>query len=138
MEPSRLPFSLSGLYGGCAKLDGLVILSPEHLTLEYRAIAMFGVWNGRVNTRTIGWKDLERAECGRGFFAPWLTLTARTLSAFDTLPCANSFQLKLAVPWKYRRLLRSLTSEINLHLSFREADRLRDRSFGSGGGQLSI
>ncbi len=128
METSRLPFCVDGLYAGCAKLDGLVILSPEILTLEYRMKDnVFGAFSGQINTRTIAWQDIERAECGLGFFSPWLALTARTLNAFDKLPCTDPSQLRLGIAWKYRHQLRALTSEINLHLSFRDADRLRHR-----------
>lgn len=134
METSRLPFRIRGLYGGCAKLDGLVILSPEHLTLEYRMVdSWIGAFSGQITTRAIGWQDLERAECGLGFFSPWLALTARALSVFDKLPCKDPSQLKLGVAWKYRRQLRALTSEINLHLSFQQADRLRHRLPGGVG-----
>lgn len=128
MELIRIPFRLKGLYGGVAKLDGLVILGPEHLTLEYRmSDTIVGAFSGNITTRTIAWADIERADCGLGFFTPWLTLAARRLSAFDKLPCKDPSRLRLRVPWAHRRQLRALTSEINLHLSFREADRLRAR-----------
>jgi hypothetical protein len=134
MEPIRIPFRLKGLYGGCAKLDGLVILSPEHLTLEYRMTdTIVGAFSGGVTTRTIAWEDIERADCGLGFFMPWLTLAARRLSVFDKLPCKDPSRLRLRIPWGHRRQLQALTSEINMHLSFLEADRLRGRVGGSAG-----
>ena len=128
MEISRLPFRLGGLYGGCAKLDGLIIVSPENLTLEYRMTDnLIGAWGGPIVTRSFVWRDLERAECGLGFFSPWLALTARSLSTFDQLPCTDPCRLKLGIAWKHRRQLRTVSSEINLHLSYQEADRLRRR-----------
>jgi hypothetical protein len=62
-----------------------------------------------------------------GFFMPWLLLSARTLSALNDLPTPNPGQLRLRIPWKHRRQLRALTSEINLMLSYEEADRYRRR-----------
>jgi hypothetical protein len=56
---------------------------------------------------------------------PWLSLASRALSTFDGLPSPDPCQLRLRVPWKHRRQLRALTSEINLQLSYREADRYR-------------
>lgn len=132
METVRLPFHIKGLYGGCAKIVGLIIPSAENLTLEYRVTdTLLRAFSGEINTRTIAWQDIESAECGLGFFAPWLTLVARTLSTFDKLPCSDPSRLRLRIAWRYRRQLRALTSEINLHLSYREADRLRHRTLGA-------
>jgi hypothetical protein len=124
MESIRLPFLINRLYGGIAKLDGIASLNPEHLTLEYRMSDSFiGAITGGVKTRTIAWTEIERAECGLGFFSPWLTLGARTLTTFDNLPCPSPMLLRLRIPWRHRRQLRALTSEINLQLSYQDADR---------------
>ena len=126
MEIIRLPFRIGGLYGGVARLDGIVILSAEHLTLEYRMTdTLVGTITGGIRSRAIPWTELERADCGLGFFSPWLRLTARALSTFDGLPAPDPCQLRLGIPWKHRRQLRALTGEINLQLSYREADRYR-------------
>jgi hypothetical protein len=128
MESSSLPFTIEGLYAGCAKLKGLLFVDPEEVKLEYQLkLTMFGVFSGPINSHAIAMATLERAECGLGFFAPWLVLTARTLNAFGALPGSDAAQLKLRIPWKYRRQLRVLTSDINLQLSFRDADRYRER-----------
>jgi hypothetical protein len=126
MENIRLPFRIGGLYGGMARLDGLVILSAESLTLEYRmSDTLVGTITGGIKSRSIPWSELDRAECGLGFFTPWLSLASRALSTFDGLPSPDPCQLRVRVPWKHRRQLRALTSEINLQLSYREADRYR-------------
>ncbi len=132
METSRLPFRIGSLYGGCAKIDGIIILSSEYLTLEYRmSDAWIGAWNGGITTRTLAWSDLERAECGLGFFSPWLILSARRMNTFDKLPSSDGLRLRVGVRWKDRRQLRAVTSEINLVLSFNEADRYRHRLPGA-------
>src|SRR5687768_6261549 len=112
MENIRLPFRIGGLYGGMARLDGLVILSPECLTLEYRMSDTFvGTITGGIKSRSVPWAELDRAECGLGFFMPWLSLASQALSTFDGLPSADPCQLRLRIPWKHRRRLRALTSE---------------------------
>jgi hypothetical protein len=128
METVRLPFEISGLYGGCAKIEGFATSTAESLSLEFRmSDTLIGAWNSGISTRQILWSDLERAECGLGFFMPWLLLHARSLSAFDKLPSKQPGQLRLRIPWRCRRPLRALTAEINLHLSYAEADRYRLR-----------
>jgi len=128
MDTIRLPFEISGLYAGCAKIEGIALSSPELLTLEYRVSdTIIGAWSGEICTRKIAWTDIERAECGFGIFSPWLLLSARTLTAFDKLPSSTPGQLRLRIPWKHRLQLRALTSEINLLLSYNEADRYRQR-----------
>jgi hypothetical protein len=128
METIRIPFEITGLYAGCAKMEGIATSTAESLNLEFRiSDAWFGTWNSGVSTRQIPWSDLERAECGLGFFSPWLLLCARSLSAFDNLPSKQPAQLRLRIRWGHRRLLRALAAEINLHLSYAEADRYRQR-----------
>ena len=129
METIRLPFKIGSLYGGCAKLEGFVILEAEHLTLEYRMSdnLLGGLWAGNITRKSVAYRDLDRADYGLGFFLPRLHLTARSLSAFHDLPTADGATLKLSIPWGYRHQLRSLTSTINLQLSFHEADRYRDK-----------
>src|SRR4051794_34475391 len=111
METTRIPFEIAGLYAGCAKISGIAMFSAGQLTLEYRVTdTIVGAWSGEITTRTIAWADLERAECGNGFFSPWLLLTARTMTAFDKLPSPAPGQLRLSIPWKHRRQLRAVTS----------------------------
>ena len=128
MEIIRLPFEISGILAGAAKMEGFATSSPESLVLEFRlSDTIVGVWNSEVRTREIPWSQLDRAECGLGFFRPWLLLMAGTMTVFDKLPSAKPGQLRLRIPWKHRRQLRALTSEINLLLSYKEADRYRAR-----------
>lgn len=132
MEIIRLPFLIAGLYGGCVKIEGIATSTSESLNLEFRMRdTLFGAWNSGISTRQIPWSDLERAECGLGFFTPWLLLCARSLSAFDKLPSKQAGQLRLRIPWRYRRQLRTLNAEINLHLSYADAERYRSRLPGS-------
>jgi len=126
MDTIRLPFHISGLYAGCAKIEGIVVASAETLTMEYRVSdTIIGAWSGEIVTRKFSWTEIERAECGNGFFTPWLRLSARTLTVFDKLPSSSPGPILLRIPWKHRRQLRALTSEINLQLSDNEADRYR-------------
>ena len=132
METIRLPFQISGLYAGCAKIEGIVVASAEMVTMEYRVSdTIIGAWSGEIVTRKFSWAEIERAECGNGFFTPWLRLSARTLTVFDKLPSSSPGQIRLRIPWKHRRQLRALTSEINLQLSYNEADRYRHQLPGS-------
>lgn len=132
METFRLPFEIIGLYAGCAKIEGIAIFNPESVTLEYRVSdTIIGAWSGEINTRKILWTDLERVECGVRLFSPWMLLSARTLTAFDKLPSPTPAQLRLSIPWKHRSQLRTVTSEINLLLSYHEADRYRERLPGN-------
>ena len=126
MESIRLPFQIVGLFAGAAKMEGIATSTPESLVLEFRLTdTLIGAWTGGVTLRAIPWAELEEAQCGPGFFSPWLLLTARSLAVFDRLPGPSPGQLRLKVPWRHRRKLRALTSEINLLLSYMEADRYR-------------
>lgn len=131
MDTAHIPFCIDSLYAGCMKLDGIIKAEPEHLTLEYRmSDNLLGAWTGGVTTRTIAYSELESAECRVGFFTARLLLNARGMQVFDKLPMSAPAQLSLGVPWRLRRQLRAFASEINLALSYRAADRLRDRAEG--------
>ena len=133
MESFRLPFEISGLYAGCAVLRGMIRSTPEFLLLEYKiSDTLIGAFSGGLQTREIAWTDIERAESGKGFFSPWLQLTARSMKAIDKLPCTVPGQVRFSIPWKHRRQVRAMASEINLMLSYREADRVLERLPGDG------
>ncbi len=137
MDHFRIPFQIWGLFAGCAKIEGIISSNEEALSLEYRVSdTIIGAWSGDITTRRFVWADLERAECGSGFFSPWLVLCADKLSVFDKLPSKTPGQLRLRIPWRHRRQLRALTSEINLLLSYREADRYRQQLSGPAGGEV--
>jgi len=128
MDIAQLPFCLGSLYGGCVKIDGIMKAGPEQITLEYRlSDNLLGAWTGAITTRTVAYRDLERAEYRPGFFSPHLLLTARSMQLFDKLPTSAPAQLSLSVPWKHRHQLRAFASEINLYLSYSAADRHRPR-----------
>lgn len=139
MESISIPFQLNGMYGGAARLEGFAALTPDGLALEYRlSDTIVGVFTGEVQTCVIPFVELQRAACGLGFFMPWLAISSRKMSTFDKFPTKEPGQLCLRVRWKHRRQLRALTSEINLQLSYLEADRYR-RHFSDQGqsGQIS-
>jgi len=126
MEPTRIPFKIASAYAGCAKVDGLIVVSSESLALEYRVSDKWlGALKSGVIKRTVPYAALERAEYRMGFFKPSVLFTARSLDAFANLPCADPTFLRLLVPWRYRRAARSAAAEINLYILFNEPSRFR-------------
>src|SRR4051812_78738 len=104
MEFIRLPFFISGMFGGAAKLEGFAALTAEGLAFEYRlSDTIVGVFSGGVQTCLAPFAEIEQATCGLGFFTPWLGIGARKLTTFEQFPTKEPGQLRLRVRWKYRQ-----------------------------------
>ena len=126
VEPTRIPFKIESAYAGCAKIDGLLVVSSEQLSFEYRVIDRWlGILKSAVLKRNLAYGAVQAAEYRCRFFRPSILLTARRLDAFDNFPCADPTVLQLNVPWKYRSLLRKTVAEINLYILFNEPNRFR-------------
>lgn len=124
----RIPFTIPKVYAGCAKVEGFLCVETEHLVLEYKmSDNLFGALSTGIIRRIVKYDDLDAAEYRLGFFKPRLILSARTLSAFEKLPGAEHALFTIHIPLRYWRRLRPITSEINLYLSYTEADRYRHR-----------
>jgi hypothetical protein len=134
-ELARLPFMITDIYAGFAKIHGIMIVTPERLLFEYQmSDNVFGAIAGRITKRSVNFGDLEKVERKTGFFAPRVNLTAKRLETFSKFPHRDPSIFQIRVSWKNRKLIRPALAEIELHLSYVEADRFRERLGGMEGG----
>ena len=128
MEKHRLPFSITEVYGGFVRIDGILIVEEEHLLFEYQmADNMVGAVRGKIQTRKVRYQDIEAVESKTGWFSTWIEFRAKSLRTFDKFPQKDGANLKIAIEKKHRKRMDSALSEIELQRSYIEADRFLNK-----------
>ena len=128
MEVARVPFFISDIFAGFAKIHGIMIVTPEQLIFEYQmSDNVFGAISGKIAKRAVGYGELAAVESATGFFKPRLIFRAKGLETFSKFPHRDPSLFCIRVSWKNRKLIKPALAEIGLNLSFAEADRFRER-----------
>jgi hypothetical protein len=128
MELARLPFFISDIFAGFAKIHGIMIVTPEKVIFEYQMTDnVFGAISGKIAKRSVAYRELAAVESATGFFKPRVIFTAKGLETFSKFPHRDPSVFCIRVAWKNRKLIKQALAEIGLNLSFAEADRFRER-----------
>lgn len=125
MERLRLPFTVSEIYGGFARVDGLLVVAEKHLEFEYQTSDnVLGAVRGKIQKRKVRYADLESVKSKLGWFSCWIEFHARSLKTFANFPQKDRTAFRITVEKKHRTKMNSALSEIELQRSYIEADRL--------------
>jgi len=125
MEQHRLPFSITEVYAGFARVDGFLVLTDEHMLFEYQvADNMLGALRGKIRKSKIRYGSIEAVESRNGWFSSWIEFRAKTMRTFAKFPHKDRTTLRVAVEKKHRKALKAALSEIDLRRSYAAADRL--------------
>lgn len=125
MEQLRLPFTITEVYEGFARVDGFLMVAEEHLLFEYQmADNMLGAFRGKVQKRKIRYRDVEAVEFKRGWFSTWIEFRAKHMRTFAKFPHKDRTTLRVTIDKKHRNAMKDVLSEIELLRSYADADRL--------------
>jgi len=125
MERLQLPFTVSEIYGGFARVDGLLLVCEKHLEFEYQTSDnVLGAVRGKIQKRKVRYADLESVRSKLGWFSCWIEFHARSLKTFASFPQKDRTAFRITVEKKHKARMNSALSEIELQRSYVEADRL--------------
>lgn len=125
MEQHRLPFTITEVYAGFARVDGFLVVTEEHMLFEYQmADNMLGALRGKIQKRKIRYRDIEAIEFKNGWFSSWIEFRAKTLRTFTKFPHKDRTTLRVAIEKKHRKKMKAALSEIDMRRSYADADRL--------------
>ncbi|MGY8652704.1 MAG: hypothetical protein ACKVJX_03700 [Verrucomicrobiia bacterium] len=128
MEQHRLPFTITDVYAGFARVDGFLVVDEEHMLFEYQmADNMLGALRGKIQKRKVRYRDIEAVEFKNGWFSSWIEFRAKTMRTFTKFPHKDRTMLRVAIEKKHRKAMKAALSEIDLRRSYADADRLLDR-----------
>jgi hypothetical protein len=125
MEQLRLPFSITEVYAGFARVDGFLVVTEEHMLFEYQmADNMLGALRGKIQKRKVRYNSIEAVESRNGWFSSWIEFRAKTMRTFAKFPHKDRTTLRVAIEKKHRKGMKAALSEIELRRSYADADRL--------------
>jgi hypothetical protein len=108
MEQHRLPFTITDVYAGFARVDGFLVVD-------------------KIQKRKVRYRDIEAVEFKNGWFSSWIEFRAKTMRTFTKFPHKDRTMLRVAIEKKHRKAMKAALSEIDLRRSYADADRLLDR-----------
>ncbi|RMG67986.1 MAG: hypothetical protein D6722_12320 [Bacteroidetes bacterium] len=117
--PIRLPFFIDNLYGGFAKVNGILSRDRQFLTLEFQVAdnVLGGLLKGRPKEIRLPLKALASVEYKQNWFVARMILRAYRLGDLAEIPNAESGEAKLSIKRKDRKVAREMASSLNLALS---------------------
>ena len=118
-ERTRLPFFMDNLYGGFAKLNGILSVMKDMLVLEFQVKE--NVFGGLVKSRpkelNIHLKEIDSVEFKKNWFVANFYLRTVKLQHLDGLPGGEDGEVKLKIKRKDREKAKHLASYLALRLS---------------------
>ncbi len=118
---NRFPFSISGVYQGLARTDGIIRFTPDAVTLELETRdSLFGIIRSGPREFTLSARDMESMRLRPGVFRTRLHISAKNLKAVARIPGHVGTELVLTFPRRLTTALRLAVSELSLRISEQE------------------
>lgn len=120
MLPSttRVPVSITDLYGGFARATGLLILESDALILEFQVKdEIFGVVKGKPKSFKIPLLALDSVAYSQNIFVAKIELRVKRLRDLEGIPNAEKGEIKLRIGRKDRKRAKEFVSSANYQLS---------------------
>ncbi|CAN5563787.1 hypothetical protein BH23BAC4_BH23BAC4_05450 [soil metagenome] len=127
-----LPFTFGS--GAGSTIHGLARFEDGDLLVEFKAWS-WTRFSTQIESRRISLEDVEAVDFRSGMFGARLTMSARSMHAFDTLPTKRPGEIELRFSRADRQTAAGLASAVSAHLShvmLARMDREAARSFPSG------
>lgn len=125
-EEFVLPFTLEKVHLGFSDATGLLRVSRESLVFEYEVKALGLVKVSGVATVRAAMEEIESVELKKGFFRTDLTVRAKSLKTFHSLPGSLKGEAPLRIENRDRKQAELIVSNINLYLSELKLKRFDD------------
>jgi hypothetical protein len=115
----RLPFSIENVYQGLARVNGMLILQQQMLTLEFQVkdALLGGFFKSRAKSMRIPLMQIESVRFKKSFFGDSLTIQVTSISLLEGLPTAHPGELKLSTRKQDRERAQQFESRIGLLIS---------------------
>lgn len=118
-ERSRLPFTIENVYGGFAKVSGILSVLRDALRLEFQMSdnLIGGVLKGNAKEILLPLKAIESVEFRKNWFVANFYIRVFSLKDIQSMPNNDEGEVKLRIKRRDRDRARNLASHINLRLS---------------------
>lgn len=118
-QRTRLPFFIDNLYGGFAKVNGILTANRQSLLLEFQVTdnVLGGLLKGQPKEIRLPLEAVASVEYKQNWFQARFYLRVYRLQDLANVPNAEGGEAKLSIKRKDRKLARSLVSSLNLQLS---------------------
>lgn len=114
----RLPFVIDDIYSGLARVNGLLSLSRDNLTLEFQTQDnIVGILKGKTGERKLSIRDLYQIEVKSSWFGRSFIIRPSSLSVIRDFPGANDSELKLKIKRRDLQSAKEIASYVNLRIS---------------------
>lgn len=120
MLPSttRVPVSITDLYGGFARATGLLILESDSLILEFQVKdEILGVVKGKPKSFKIPLVALDSVAYSQNIFSAKVELRVKRLRDLEGIPNAEKGEIKLKIARRDRQRAKEFVSSANYQLS---------------------
>ena len=119
IERTRLPFTIDNVYGGFAKVNGILSIRKDILILEFQVKE--NVFGGLVKSRpkelNIPFGDLESVEFKKNWFVANFYVRVYRLQDVSDIPGNEDGEIKLKIKRKDREKAATMASHIALRIS---------------------
>lgn len=116
---ARLPFSIDDVYGGFAKVTGLLTVEEDALFLEFQTKdnILGGLIKSAPRELMVPMKELDSVECVSKWTGTRFFVRVRRLSLLDGMPNVENGEVKLKIKRKNKQTALNMASKINLRIS---------------------
>jgi hypothetical protein len=122
-----LRFSLPNVYEGLADAQGITRFEGDTLTLEFQIKdGLVGAIRPGPKRVVLPLTDLESISYSSGWFRSTVVIQTRTLEASAEIPGSDVGMITLCVTRKNRAAAQEFASTVNLRISGRKVDQMRE------------
>ena len=120
-----IPVKFPEIYEGFADAEGVLRISPDALTLEYRIKDnLIGVVKSGVSTAVIPFDHIDEVDFRSKFLWTSLNIRVDSMQIVGDVPGAKQGMVKLKIPRRYKREAAEIAHEASIRSSQSKLDRL--------------
>ena len=120
-----IPVKFPEIYEGFADAEGVLRISPDALTLEYRIKDnLMGVVKSGVSTAVIPFDHIDEVDFRSKFLWTSLNIRVDSMQIVGDVPGAKQGMVKLKIPRRYKREAAEIAHEASIRSSQSKLDRL--------------
>ena len=120
-----IPVKFPEIYEGFADAEGVLRISPDALTLEYRIKdTLIGVVKSGVSTAVIPFDHIDEVDLRSRFLWTSLNIRVDSMQIVGDVPGAKQGMVKLKIPRRYKREAAEIAHEASIRSSQSKLDKL--------------
>lgn len=120
-----IPVRFPEIYQGLADAEGVLRISSEALTLEYRVKDnLIGVVKSGVSTAVIPFDHIDEVDFRSNFLRTSLNIRVNSIQIVGDVPGAKQGKIILKIPRRYKKEAAEIAHEASIRSSQSKLDRL--------------